>query len=54
MDIATALPQAKIDTNGQTAFYESHNNGRELTLEVQANAAPIPDEQKLWVMDVGF
>jgi hypothetical protein len=54
MDIARALPQAKVDTNGQTAFYEEHNNGRELTVEVQVNAAPIPDEQKLFVMDVGF
>jgi hypothetical protein len=54
MDIATKLPQAKVETNGQTAFYEEHNGGRELTLEVQVNAAPIPDEQKLFVMDVGF
>lgn len=54
MDIARALPQAKVDTMGQTAFYEEHNNGRELTVEVQVNAAPIPDEQKMYVMDVGF
>jgi hypothetical protein len=54
MDIARSLPQAKIDTNGQTAFYEEHNNGRELSVEVQVNAAPIPDEQKLFVIDVGF
>jgi hypothetical protein len=32
------LPQAKLDTNGQTAFYEEHNNGRELSVEVQVNA----------------
>lgn len=54
MDIARQLPQAKIDTNGQTAFYEEHNNGRELSVEVQVNAMPVPDEQKMWVMDVGF
>lgn len=54
MDIARALPQAKIDTNGQTAFYREHNGGRELSVEVQVNAAPIPNEQKLYVMDVGF
>lgn len=54
MDIANQLPQAKIDTNGQTAFYEEHNGGRELTLEVQVNAMPVPDEQKMYVMDVGF
>lgn len=54
MDIARALPQAKLDTNGQTAFYEQHNNGRELTVEVQMNALPVPNEQKMFVMDVGF
>lgn len=54
MDIARQLPQAKIDTNGQTAFYEEHNGGRELTLEVQVNPIPVPDEQKMWIMDVGF
>jgi hypothetical protein len=54
MDIARALPQAKVDTNGQAAFYEEHNNGRELTVEVQVNAMPVPSEQKMFVMDVGF
>lgn len=54
MDIARQLPQAKIDTNGQTVFYEEHNNGRELSVEVQVNAMPVPDEQKMYVMDVGF
>lgn len=54
MDIARQLPQAKIDVNGQTAFYEEHNNGRELSVEVQVNAMPVPDEQKMFVMDVGF
>lgn len=54
MDIARQLPQAKLDINGQTAFYEEHNNGRELSVEVQVNAAPIPDEQKMFVMNVGF
>lgn len=54
MDIATALPQAKIDVNGQTAFYEEMNNGRELQVEVQLNAMPVPFEQDMFVMDVGF
>lgn len=54
MEIARALPQAKIDTNGMTAYYEEHNNGRQLTVEVQANPITIPDEQKLFVIDVGF
>lgn len=54
MDIARALPQAKIETNGQTAFYREHNGGRELSVEVQVNAAPIPNEQKIYVINVGF
>lgn len=54
MDIARQLPQAKIDVNGQTAFYEEYNNGRELAVEVQVNAMPVPDEQKMFIMDVGF
>jgi hypothetical protein len=54
MDIARQLPQAKIDTNGQTVFYEEHNNGRELSVEVQMNPIGIPNEQLMWVMDVGF
>jgi hypothetical protein len=54
MDIARALPQAKVDVNGMTAFYEEHGNGRELSVEVQVNAMPVPDEQKMFVMDVGF
>jgi hypothetical protein len=54
MEIARSLPQAKIDINGMTAYYEQHNNGRELTVEVQCNPLTIPDEQKLWVMNVGF
>lgn len=54
MDIANSLPQAKIDTNGQTAYYEEHNNGRELALEVQVNPLPIPSEQLVYVIDVGF
>lgn len=54
MDIARQLPQAKLDTNGQTAFYEQYNNGRELSLEVQVNAMPVPNEQKLYVTNIGF
>jgi len=54
MDIAKQLPQAKIDVNGQTAFYTKKNNGKELDLEVQANAVPIPNESDMFIMDVGF
>lgn len=54
MEIARQTPGAGISMNGQTVYYESHNNGRELTIEAQYNALPVPDEQKMWVMNVGF
>jgi hypothetical protein len=54
MEIARQVPGAGVSVNGMTAFYEEHNNGRELTVEVQGNQLPIPDEQKMFVMDVGF
>lgn len=54
MDIARTSPGAGIQTDGQTVYYEEHNNGRELSVEVQMNAIPVPNEQDMWVMDVGF
>lgn len=54
MDIARQSGEAGVDINGQTAYYEEHNNGRELSVEVQVNALTIPDESKLYVIDVGF
>lgn len=54
MEIARQMPGAGINVNGQVVYYEEHNNGRELTLEAQYNALPVPDEQKMWTMNVGF
>lgn len=54
MDIARNAGNAGIDVNGQTAYYEEHNNGRELSVEVQANPLSIPEEKNLYVIDVGF
>lgn len=54
MEIARQSGNAGIDTNGQTAYYEEHNNGRELSVEVQVNPLPIPEEGKVDVIDVGF
>lgn len=54
MDIARALPQARIDTNGVAVFYEGLGTGRELQVEAQLNALALPDEQKTYVIDVGF
>lgn len=53
MELARSLPGAGIDMNGVTVYYEESNGGRELEIDVQANPATIPDEQKLYVTNAG-
>lgn len=43
----------EIDVRGMSVFREVSNGGRELTVECQVNAFPIPDEQRIWVIDAG-
>lgn len=47
------VPGAGVDIRGITVFYEVGGNGREVTVEGQFNPMPDPDEQKLFVIDVG-
>lgn len=54
MEIARNVPGAGVDVNGQTAYYEEHNAGRELSVEVQCNPLSIPEEKNVYVIDVGF
>lgn len=49
----TAAGHAPIDVRGQSVFREVGNNGRELTTECQVNAFPVPDEQRMWVINIG-
>lgn len=42
-----------IDVRGVTVYYESAQGGRELTIEAQLNALPVPDEQRVKVTNVG-
>lgn len=42
-----------MDVRGVTTYHEVGNGGRELQLEAQLNALPIPDEQRVYVTDVG-
>lgn len=42
-----------IDTNGVTAYYLPSNGGKELEIQTQLNALPIPDENLMYVTDVG-
>lgn len=49
----TSAGHAPIDVRGQAVFREVGGNGRELTTECQVNAFPVPDERKMWVIDIG-
>jgi hypothetical protein len=42
-----------IDVNGVQAFRETENGGRSLTVEVQANAFPNPNENRIYVVNAG-
>lgn len=54
MELAANTGDPKgIDQQGVTVFYESGNGGRELQIEAQLNALPIPDEMRVKVTDVG-
>lgn len=50
-NLAASVPEAGIDVRGQTVYYMSANGGRELIVEVQVNAMPVPNEQLMWVID---
>ncbi len=50
-EIARGTPEASIDVRGITVYSEISGNGRELTVEAQLNAIPIPDEQRMFVVD---
>ena len=54
MEMARALPKAGIDTNGVTVYYDEAGTGRELTVEAQLNALPVPDDNRIWVMNTGI
>jgi hypothetical protein len=49
MEMVRSLPNAGIDTRGQTVYYEESVMGRDLTVEVQVNPFTIPNEQKVRV-----
>lgn len=53
MDLSNLVPEAKIDVRGVTIFHFADNGGRELEIDAQLNAMPLPDESKFWVIDAG-
>lgn len=50
-EMARNVPAAGIDTNGVTVYYDEAGTGRELTMEAQLNAMPVPDEQRVFVIN---
>lgn len=53
MEMARQIPQAGIDTRGVSVYYDEAGTGRELTIEAQVNALPVPDEQRVFVIATG-
>jgi hypothetical protein len=53
MEISGQVPGAGVDVRGVTIYHDAANAGRELTIEAQLNAAPRPDEQRVFVIDAG-
>ena len=52
-ELVQQFPQKGIDVRGATVFYDEEITGRELRIEVQLNAMAIPDEQRVFAIDVG-
>ena len=49
-----AVPQAKLDVRGNSVFVNEENGGREMDVECQLNALPVPDENRVAVIDTGI
>jgi hypothetical protein len=43
-----------VDVRGNTVYHEIAGNGRELTVECQLNALPLPEEQRVYVVNSGI
>ena len=53
MQMSAANNTASLDLRGQTVYFDAAGAGRDLTVECQINAAPIPDENKVLVIATG-
>lgn len=53
MELSSQVPEASIDVQGVTIYHDSGNGGRELEIDAQLNAMPVPDESKVFVIDAG-
>lgn len=53
MELSNQVPEASIDVQGVTIYHDSGNGGRDLEIDAQLNAMPVPDESKMFVIDAG-
>lgn len=52
-ELAAEVPDAGIDVNGMTVYLETQNNGKTLEIQAQVNAMPIPDDQRVFTINIG-
>jgi hypothetical protein len=53
MEMSSQVPDAGIDVQGVTIYHDAHNAGKELEIQAQLNALPVPNEELIWVIDIG-
>jgi hypothetical protein len=53
MELSQQVPEASIDVRGVTVYHDADNGGRELEIDAQLNALPLPAEHLVWVVDAG-
>lgn len=52
-ELARANPGARVDVRGMTVYQDFENSGKAYSAAAQVNAFPVPNEQKLFVIDAG-
>lgn len=53
MELVREAGNAGVDVRGCTVYYEASNGGKQLDIECQLNALPIPNEQLIWAINAG-
>lgn len=51
--LAREVPEARVEEDGVTIFYIEENDGKTLKVQGQLNAFPVPNDQDVFVIDVG-
>lgn len=51
IEMARAMPQAKIDIRGMTVYYDSLNSAKSAKIQCQANWLSLPSERNVWTIN---